>query len=48
MAVRREVLIIVALLVLIALLVKLIEFFKVEVVEGDARDFVLEDLREIS
>jgi len=46
MAVRREVLIIVALLVLIALLVKLIEFFKVEVVEGDARDFVLEDLRE--
>jgi hypothetical protein len=44
MRVRREVLIIVALLILIAGLVKLVEFFRVEVVEADARGFVLEDL----
>ncbi|MBD3210176.1 hypothetical protein GF318_02235 [Candidatus Micrarchaeota archaeon] len=44
MAVRREVLLIVALLVMIALLVKVVEFFKVDVVEADAREFVMEDL----
>ncbi|MBU0532593.1 hypothetical protein KKB44_03805 [Candidatus Micrarchaeota archaeon] len=44
MRIGREVLLIVVLLVLIALLVKLIEFFKVDVVEADARAFVLEEL----
>jgi hypothetical protein len=44
MAIRREVLLIIALLVLIAVLVKVIEFFKPEIVEADARAFVSEEL----
>ena len=45
MAIKRELLLIVALLLVIAVLVKLVEFFQVNVVEGDASKFVLEDLR---
>jgi hypothetical protein len=45
MAIRRELLLILALILVIAVLVKLIEFFQVNVVEADASKFVLEDLR---
>jgi hypothetical protein len=45
MAVGREILLILMLVLVIALLVKLIEFFRVDVVEGDASKFVIEDLR---
>jgi hypothetical protein len=44
MATRRELLILISLVVLILLLVKLVEFFKVNVVEADASKFVTEDL----
>jgi hypothetical protein len=44
MDIRREIVSIVVLLILIALLVKAIEFFKMDVVEADAREFVLEEL----
>jgi hypothetical protein len=44
MAIRRELLLIIALILVIATLVKLIEFFQVNVVEADASKFVLEDL----
>jgi hypothetical protein len=44
MAVRRELLLIIGLILVIAVLVKLIEFFQVNVVEADASKFVLEDL----
>ncbi len=45
MAVTREILLIVLLLIVIAVLVKLIEFFQINVVESDASNFVREDLR---
>jgi hypothetical protein len=45
MAIRREILLIALLLLAIALLVKLVEFFQTNVVEGDASNFVLEDLQ---
>ncbi len=45
MAIRREVLLIVVLLLIVIALVKIIEFFQVDVVQGDAAKFVLEDLR---
>ncbi|MEW6721678.1 MAG: hypothetical protein AB1324_00285 [Candidatus Micrarchaeota archaeon] len=45
MAIRRELLLILALILIIAVLVKLIEFFQVNVVESDASNFVLEDLQ---
>jgi hypothetical protein len=45
MAIKRELLLMVLLLIVIAVLVKIIEFFQVNVVEGDASKFVLEDLR---
>jgi hypothetical protein len=45
MAVRRELLLIIGLILVIAVLIKLIEFFQVNVVESDASKFVLEDLR---
>jgi len=45
MAISREVLLIVLLLIVIAVLVKLIEFFQINVVESDASNFVREDLR---
>lgn len=45
MAVRRELLLILALVLVIAALVKVIEFFQADVVEADASKFVLEDLR---
>ncbi len=44
MAIRRELVLILALLLVIAVLVKVIEFFQVDVVEADASKFVLEDL----
>jgi hypothetical protein len=44
MAIRRELLLIIALILVIATLIKLIEFFQVNVVEADASKFVLEDL----
>jgi hypothetical protein len=44
MAIRRELLLILALILVIAILVKLIEFFQIDVVEADASKFVLEDL----
>lgn len=44
MAVTREILLIVLLLIVIAVLVKLIEFFQINVVESDASNFVREDL----
>ncbi len=44
MAVRRELLLIIGLILIIAVLIKLIEFFQVNVVEADASKFVLEDL----
>jgi hypothetical protein len=44
MAVRRELLLIIALILVIAALIKIIEFFQVNVVEADASKFVLEDL----
>ncbi len=45
MAVRRELLLIIGLILVIAVLIKLVEFFQVNVVESDASKFVLEDLR---
>jgi hypothetical protein len=45
MAVGRELMLILALVVVIAVLVKVIEFFQVDVVEADASKFVLQDLR---
>jgi len=39
-------LIILALIIVIAVLVKLVEFFRSDIVEADASNFVLEDLRE--
>lgn len=44
MGIKREWQLIVLLLVLIVLLVKAVEFFKVDVVEADASNFVMEDL----
>ncbi len=44
MATRRELIILLSLVILIVLLVKLVEFFKVNVVEADASKFVIEDL----
>lgn len=44
MAVTREVLLIILLLIVIAVLVKLVEFFQINVVEADASNFVREDL----
>jgi len=44
MAIRRELVLILVLLLVIAVLVKLIEFFQADVVEADASKFVLEDL----
>jgi len=44
MGIRKELQLIVVLLVLIVLLVKAVEFFKVDVVEADASNFVMEDL----
>ncbi|NYZ73640.1 hypothetical protein H0O00_00700, partial [Candidatus Micrarchaeota archaeon] len=44
MAVTREILLIVLLLIVIAVLVKLIEFFQINVIESDASNFVREDL----
>ncbi|VVC04798.1 Uncharacterised protein [Candidatus Bilamarchaeum dharawalense] len=45
MEIRREVLLIIFLLLIIAVLVKLVEFFQVGVFESDASKFVREDLR---
>ncbi|MFH0884315.1 MAG: hypothetical protein V1861_01235 [Candidatus Micrarchaeota archaeon] len=45
MAIRRELLLIIGLILIIAVLIKLIEFFQVNVVEADASKFVMEDLR---
>jgi hypothetical protein len=45
MAVRRELLLIIVLLVVIAALVMAIQFFQVNIVEADASNFVMEDLR---
>ncbi|MFH0737002.1 MAG: hypothetical protein V1827_00400 [Candidatus Micrarchaeota archaeon] len=45
MAVGRELLLILALILVIAVLIKVIEFFQVDVVEADASKFVMEDLR---
>ncbi|MEW6748506.1 MAG: hypothetical protein AB1295_02255 [Candidatus Micrarchaeota archaeon] len=45
MAVRRELMLILALVIVIAVLVKVVEFFRADVVEADASKFVLEDLR---
>ena len=45
MAVGRELMLILALVLVIAVLVKVIEFFQVDVVEADASKFVLQDLR---
>jgi len=45
MAIRREVLLIAGLLIIIAFLVTFVNFFKADVVESDAREFVLEDLQ---
>ena len=42
---NREVVLILILLLVIAVLVKLVEFFRVNVVEADASNFVREDLR---
>ncbi|MFH1393483.1 MAG: hypothetical protein ABII71_02325 [Candidatus Micrarchaeota archaeon] len=44
MGIKREWQLIVVLLILIVLLVKAVEFFKVDVVEADASNFVMEDL----
>ncbi|MCI0503784.1 hypothetical protein L0Y65_03670 [Candidatus Micrarchaeota archaeon] len=44
MAIRRELLLIIALILVIAALIKIIEFFQVNVVEADASKFVIEDL----
>lgn len=44
MALRRELLLIIGLILVIAALIKVIEFFQVNVVEADASKFVLEDL----
>ncbi len=44
MGIKREIQLIALLLVLIVLLVKAVEFFKVDVIEADASNFVLEDL----
>ncbi len=44
MATRRELLILVSLIIMILLLVKLVEFFEVNIVEADASKFVIEDL----
>jgi len=44
MAVRRELLLIIGLILVMAALIKLIEFFQVNVVEADASKFVIEDL----
>lgn len=44
MAIRREILLIVALILVIALLLKLVEFFKSDVVGAEASQFVKEDL----
>jgi len=45
MAVGRELMLILALVLVIAVLVKVIEFFQADVEEADASKFVLEDLR---
>lgn len=45
MAIRREILLIAALLILIAILINLVGFFSVNVEEVDASKFVLEDLQ---
>ncbi len=45
MAIKRELLLILLLLAVILALVKVIEFFQMNVVEGDASNFVKEDLR---
>ena len=45
MEIRREVLLIALLLLIILALVKLVEFFQINVVEADASKFVSEDLR---
>ena len=45
MAVKRELLLIIGLLLIIVVLVKAIEFFQLNVVEADASKFVVEDLR---
>ncbi len=44
MAIKRELLLIIGLILIIAVLIKLIEFFQVNVVEADASKFVMEDL----
>jgi hypothetical protein len=44
MAVKREVLLIILLLIVIAVMIKLVEFFQINVVEADASNFVREDL----
>ena len=44
MEIRREILLIIMLLVVIAVLVKIVEFFQVTSVEADASKFVKEDL----
>jgi hypothetical protein len=44
MAIRRELLLIIGLILIIAALIKVIEFFQVNVVEADASKFVMEDL----
>jgi len=46
MAVGREILLIIGLILIIAVLIKVIEFFQVDVVEADASKFVMEDLRD--
>lgn len=45
MAIKRELLLILGLILIIAALIKIIEFFQVNVVEADASKFVMEDLR---
>ncbi len=45
MSIRREILLIIVLIFVIALLVKVVEFFRTDVVEADASNFVLEDLK---
>ncbi|MDD5171844.1 MAG: hypothetical protein PHF60_02295 [Candidatus ainarchaeum sp.] len=44
MAVKREVLLIILLLIVIAVLIKLVEFFQINIIEADASNFVREDL----
>lgn len=44
MATRKEITVLIALIVLIVILVKVVEFFRVDVEEADASKFVVEDL----